>query len=68
MKLNASYTVLAKEIFEAAVSVRGVGGEDRGQRTEDQSYHNTEPSLRLIVISRTSEENDRRDTMEHELI
>jgi len=33
MKLNASYTVLAKEIFEAAVSVRGVGGEDRGQRT-----------------------------------
>jgi len=32
MKLNASYTVLAKEIFEAAVSVRGVG---RGQRTED---------------------------------
>jgi len=67
MKLNASYTVLAKEIFEAAVSVRGVG-EDRGQRTEDQSYHNTEPSLRLIVISRTSEENDRRDTMEHEFI
>ena len=36
MKLNASYTVLAKEIFEAAVSVRGVGGEDRGQRTEDR--------------------------------
>ena len=35
MKLNASYTVLAKEIFEAAVSVRGVG-EDRGQRTEDR--------------------------------
>jgi len=35
MKLNASYTVLAKEIFEAAVSVRGVEErtEDRGQRT-----------------------------------